>query len=471
MIWLDAVEQAQSIRRREATSVDLVREYIDRIDRLDPALHSYVTVDASGALEAAEEADMRIAQEPTDVGPLHGVAISVKDVIDVAGLPTTHSSKAFADNVRSADDPLVRRFRQAGLVVIGKTNIPEFCTSMTSSDLNGICCNPWDPERTPGGSSGGAAAALAAGLCSIAHGTDGAGSTRVPAAFCGLVGLKPTRGLVSFGPEEGKAYFGTSEPGVIARSVRDAAALLDVMVGTGDPLSAWSPRPTDSYLEQAVALCGQLRIAVTTSPPFGSVESECADAAVRVGALLESLGHHVVSGTPDWGVILQAALIPAEVPGAAGLVSPEHYELLELRNRPIAQRLAGLTVAEHAANGGSDAEVIGRVPHLLGGRGRPGFADCGHAPPFRVVGTMGADNGRAHGDLWHVSQLRPAVQPVRPACTEPSTRLEQLRAPDRRTARGSSAQRSRSPAAGRSVGGSTAVVVPPSASPHRGRLR
>lgn len=348
MIWLDALKQAQSIRRREASSVDLVREYLERIDRIDPALHSYVTVDAAGALEAAQEADRQIAEDPSNVGPLHGATVSVKDVIDVAGLPTTHSSKAFVDNARNADDPLVRRFRQAGLVVIGKTNIPEFCTSMTSSELNGICRNPWDPERTPGGSSGGAAAALAAGLCSIAHGTDGAGSTRVPAAFCGLVGLKPTRGLVSFGPEEGKAYFGTSEPGVIARSVRDAAAMLDVMVGTGDPLSAWSPRPTDTYLEQPVAVCGQLRIAVTTSPPFGSVESECADAAVRVGAVLESLGHHVVSGTPDWGVILQAALIPAEVPGAAGLVSSEHYELLEPRNRPIAQRLAGLTVAEHA---------------------------------------------------------------------------------------------------------------------------
>ena len=348
MIWWDALKQAQSIRRREASSVDLVREYLERIDRLDPALRSYVTVDAAGALEAAQEADRRIVEEPTAVGPLHGVTVSVKDVIDVAGLPTTHSSKAFAGNVTNADDPLVRRFRQAGIVVIGKTNIPEFCTSMTSSELNGICRNPWDPERTPGGSSGGAAAAMAAGLCSIAHGTDGAGSTRVPAAFCGLVGLKPTRGLVSFGPEVGKSYFGTSEPGVIARSVRDAAAMLDVMVGAGDPRSAWSPRPTDSYLEEAMTECRQLRIAVTTTPPFGSTETECANAALHVGQVLEGLGHHVVSDTPDWGIILQAALIPSEVPGPSAMVSPERYELLEPRNRPVAERLASLTVAEHA---------------------------------------------------------------------------------------------------------------------------
>ncbi len=348
MIWLDAVKQAQAIRRRETSSLDLVREYLERIDRLDPVLRSYVTIDATGALQAAEEADRQMAEDPSEVGVLHGIPVSVKDVIDVAGLPTTHSSKALVDNVPSTDDPLVRRFRLAGLVVIGKTNIPEFCTTMTTSELNGICRNPWDLERTPGGSSGGAAAAVAAGLCSIAHGTDGAGSTRVPAAFCGLVGLKPTRGLVSFGPEVGKPYFGTSEPGVIARSVQDAAAMLDVMVGTGDPLSIWSPRPTSSYMDEAMGECGPLRIAVTTSAPFGSVESECADAAVRIGAVLGELGHHVVSATPDWSVILQAARMPAEVPGAAGLVRPEHYDLLEPRNRPVVERLAALTVAEHA---------------------------------------------------------------------------------------------------------------------------
>lgn len=348
MIWMEAVKQAQAIRRRETSSLDLVREYLDRIDHLDPVLCSYVTVDATGALKAAEEADRQVVENPSTVGALHGVAVSVKDVIDVAGLPTTHSSKALVDNVSSIDDPLIRRFRQAGLVIIGKTNIPEFCTTMTSSDLNGICRNPWDLERTPGGSSGGAAAAVAAGLCSIADGTDGAGSTRVPAAFCGLVGVKPTRGLVSFGPEAGKAYFGTSEPGVLAHSVQDAAAMLDVMVGTGDPVPAWSPRPAGSYVDEAAGECGPLRIAVTTSPPFGSVERECVDAAVHVGSVLENLGHHVVSATPDWGVILQAALLPAEVPGAGGLVSPEHYELLEPRNRAVVERLAALTVVQHA---------------------------------------------------------------------------------------------------------------------------
>src|SRR4029079_634383 len=142
----------------------------------------------------------------------------VKDVIDVAGLPTTESSKALTDHVATTDAPLVHRLRDAGFIVLGKTNVPEFCTSMTSSDLNGICRNPWDLERTPSGSSGGAGAALAAGLCAVATGTDGGGSVRGPASFCGVVGTKPTRGLVTFGPEAGNAYYRTSVDGGLSHT-------------------------------------------------------------------------------------------------------------------------------------------------------------------------------------------------------------------------------------------------------------
>ncbi len=266
MIWLDAIEQAQAIRRKEVSSLELTREYLERIDRLDPSLRSFVAVDTDTALAAAERADVQVLHDQEGVGPLQGVPMSVKDVIDVAGLATTHSSKALERNVSRIDDPLVQRFRQAGLVVLGKTNVPEFCTSMTDSELNGICRNPWDLDRTPGGSSGGAAAALAAGLCSLSHGTDGAGSVRIPAAFCGLVGVKPTRGLISYGPESGPAYFGTSGPGVLTHSVRDAAAMLDVMVGTGHSAPAWSPGATHSYGAESMHHPEGLRIAVSHDP-------------------------------------------------------------------------------------------------------------------------------------------------------------------------------------------------------------
>jgi amidase len=344
----DALAQAAAIRGGVVSSVELLAETLNRIDRFDPRLRSYVAVDREGALLAAREADDRLKQVgPAGVPVFHGVPLSVKDVIDVAGLATTHSCKALADNVAAADAPLVRRFRTAGFIIVGKTNVPEFSSSMTVSEMNGVCRNPWDLDRTPGGSSGGAAAAVAARLCAIGHGTDGAGSTRVPASFCGLVGLKPSRQLVSFGPDEGEACYGTSEPGVLSRSVRDAAALLDVMVGRHSSEPVWSPRPADTYAHGLGRRVSRLKIALSTVPPFGAVSEECAQAAIDAATLLESLGHEVESATPDWGTILAAAALPPSIPGPAALVVPKQYGLLEPRDVPVINWLATMTVLEH----------------------------------------------------------------------------------------------------------------------------
>jgi amidase len=316
---------------------------------MDERIRAYVYVDADGVMAAGRDADALLKEAgPEGVPAFHGVPLSIKDVIDVAGMPTTHSCRALAHRVAATDDPLIRRFRRAGFIIVGKTNVPEFCTSMTASQLNGISRNPWNLDLTPGGSSGGAAAALAAGMCAVAHGTDGAGSTRVPASFCGLVGLKPSRQLVSFGPHERSQYFGTSEPGVLARSVRDAATVLDVMVGTGSAEPAWSPRPAQPYATASTRAPGHLRIAVCTDPPFGRVEEACAAAATTVGGILESLGHDVAPATPEWRAILVAAAGPMSVPGAAALVGPDQYGLVEPRNRPMMERLAAMTVLEHS---------------------------------------------------------------------------------------------------------------------------
>jgi amidase len=344
----DALHQAGAIRRGDITAAELLAETLERIDRFDQRLRSYVTIDAAGAVTAAKQADDELRRVGPDRVPrFHGVPLSIKDVIDVAGMPTTHSCKALVDNVADLDAPLVRRFRAAGFIILGKTNVPEFCTSMTTSELNGVCRNPWDLDRTAGGSSGGAAAAVAARLCAVAHGTDGAGSVRVPASFCGLVGLKPTRRLIAFGPDEDDLYFGTSEPGVLARSVRDAAAVLDVMVGDRSAQSSWSPRPPHSYTEQLGRGLPRLKVAVCTTPPFGAVTHDCKQAAIDGGRLLESLGHMVETAAPDWGAILVAAAGPMSVPGAAGLVNPEQYHLVEPRNRPLVSRLAAMTVLDH----------------------------------------------------------------------------------------------------------------------------
>jgi amidase len=276
------------------------------------------------------------------------VTLSLKDVVDVAGLPTTHSSKLLRDSRADHDDPIVGRFREAGFIVVGKTNLPEFCTTMTDSELNGTCRNPWDPDRTAGGSSGGAAAALSAGLCAVSHGTDGAGSVRCPASFCGLVGLKQTRGLVSFGPETGNPYYGTTVDGVLTRSVRDAAALLEVLVAGRDSGMASSGRSPLASKDAVGEDPGPLRIAVSTQAPFGQTEAQCADAAIDVGTLLETLGHHIESATPEWGDMIAVSAFPMEVPGAAALVSPDQLEDVEPRNRPMIERLMQLTVVEHA---------------------------------------------------------------------------------------------------------------------------
>ena len=292
---MPALEQARLVREGEVSSLELVELYLDRIARLDPELNAFVTVSADEARAAAREADAG------DGGaPFRGVPIGVKDLTATAGIRTTYSSRAFADNIPDFDMAVVRRLREAGFVVVGKTNTSEFgTTAFTESDLNGATRNPWDPSRTPGGSSGGAAAAVAAGLLPIAHGTDGGGSIRIPASCCGLVGLKPSRGRVSSAPYT--SLEGLSTAGPLSRTVADAAALLDVLSGyePGDPW--WAPPPERPFGEEAGADPGRLRVAVTTVPPVEApVDEACADVLRTTAKLLAELGHDVSERTPPW---------------------------------------------------------------------------------------------------------------------------------------------------------------------------
>ncbi|MCY3635576.1 MAG: amidase [bacterium] len=347
MIFEDATAQAEAIRHREMSARELVRDYIDRIDRLDHELKSFVALDADRALADAATADEAVVASPDDLAPFHGVSLSIKDVTDMAGVVTTHSCKLLKENVASNDSLIVDRFRAAGFALLGKTNIPEFCTTMTTSELNGTCRNPWDLSRTPGGSSGGAAAALAAGLCAASHGTDGAGSVRGPAGFCGLVGVLPTRGLLGFPPLEGNPYPGTSSDGVLTRSVRDCAAILASMIDPG-PAGRWAPEPSVPFSDAVESEPKPLRIAVTSDPFFGVLDAETEAAISRVGTLLEDLGHRVDERAPDWMAILAHAAGPMSVPGSAGLVSLDDINHIEPRNRPFLEREAALSVADHA---------------------------------------------------------------------------------------------------------------------------
>jgi amidase len=296
LAFLPATEQARLVREREASPVELVELYLERIDRLDPGLGAFVTVCAEEAL-----ADARVKADQPAEAPFHGVPISLKDLDTTAGIRTTFSSQAFASHVPDFDLVHIARLKAAGFVVLGKTNTPEFgTTAFTDSALNGPCRTPWDLSRNAGGSSGGGAAALAAGLCAISQGSDGGGSIRIPASCCGVFGLKPARGRVSNAPFVPGMGLGSTGP--LARTTADAAAYLDVVAGYewGDPFPA--PLPKRPFADEVGDDPGCLRVAFTTEPPFETAVDDSCVTAVRAAAeLLTELGHDVEERAPDWG--------------------------------------------------------------------------------------------------------------------------------------------------------------------------
>ncbi|HEU0246056.1 MAG TPA: amidase [Gaiellaceae bacterium] len=343
LAFLSAVEQAHLIRAREVSSVELVQLYLERIEALDPQLNSFVTIRAEDAI-----ADARASDENSGEAPFRGVPIVVKDLTATAGIRTTYSCLAFAANVPDFDTAVVRRIRGAGFVILGKSNTPEFGTvAFTESDLNGATRNPWNLELTPGGSSGGAAAALAAGLAPIAHGTDGGGSIRIPASCCGVFGLKPSRGRVSSAPFT--SLEGLSTAGPLSRTVADAACLLDVLAGyePGDPW--WAPPPERPFAETVGEHSRPLRVAVTSTPPIETtVHAECVTALSSAASLLDDLDHELVDATPPWS---EPGLLDDFI--TVWQVSPTLYpvdaELLTPLNRGLAEEARSTPAASYAA--------------------------------------------------------------------------------------------------------------------------
>ena len=347
LAFTPAVEQARLIRERRVSPVELTELYLERIERLDPQLNSFVTVDAEGARAAARAAEQALSRP--DLPPFHGVPISLKDLDVVAGIRTTMSSAPFADWVPDFDSAMVGRLRRAGFTFLGKTNTPEFGSrSVTESELNGACRNPWDTSRTSGGSSGGAAAALAAGLCGISQGSDGGGSIRIPASCCGVFGLKPSRGRISGAPTFGAIIEGFATSGPIARTVKDAAALLDVQAGyeVGDPY--WATPPERPFADEVGRDPGRLRIAVAVTPPFvAEIDPLCEEAARAAGHLLESLGHHVVEATPDWADPEYLELFGTVWAGSSAYFGMAPRDAVEPLNRALAERADRITVTEY----------------------------------------------------------------------------------------------------------------------------
>jgi amidase len=288
---------AELVRHREVHPRELVELCLRRIEALNPRLNAFRTTMAEQALAKADE-------PLSSDAPLVGVPFAIKDDLAVAGQSTTRGSRSYGPPAGD-DAEAVRRLRAAGAIPIGITNVPELMIfPWTATDANGITRNPWDLTRTPGGSSGGSAAAVASGMVPCATGSDGGGSIRIPAAACGLVGMKPTRGRVSSQPT-GEGWLGLSVFGALARTVRDSALLLDAMHGTiaGDVHSA--PPFSGKYVEAAASPPGRLRIAVSRKTPPGLIARVSADqraAWEQTGRLLEDLGHEVVERDPAYAL-------------------------------------------------------------------------------------------------------------------------------------------------------------------------
>ena len=303
----DGLGLAALVAKRQVTPEELAEEAIGRIEKHNPQLNAVVYK----MYEQGRDAARQLAGRPG--GRFRGVPFLLKDILgNYAGVPTTFGARFMADMPAAQDDTLVARFKAAGLVALAKTNVPEFgLLPTTESVLYGACHNPWSLEHSTGGSSGGSAAAVAAGIVPVAHANDGGGSIRIPASCCGLVGLKPTRGRNPLGPLLGDIIGGLICEHVVSRTVRDTAAMLDCTAGPepGDPYAA--PTPARPFFDEISAPAGRLRIAFAAKNFAGvPLHPECVAAVERTAALCAELGHVVEEASPpiDTGMMMQSFL-------------------------------------------------------------------------------------------------------------------------------------------------------------------
>jgi len=347
----DAVELALRIRSGVLSAQEAVSHAYRLIDRIDPDINAFVS---------REEVAARRDAGTTSSGPLAGVPIAMKDCVGFArGSPRRFGSRLTNVMQFDHDDEVIARYRAAGLIPIGTTNVPEFSSSLsTESVLHGPCRNPWNPAHSVGGSSGGAAAAVAYGAVPIAYANDSAGSIRVPASCCGVFGLRPSRGRVPTGPLLGEIWYGLCSHHVITRSVRDSAVALDIGAGidVGAPYGA--PNPVRPYAEECTIAPGRLRIAVSDGAAQGvALAGECSEGLAATVELLRELGHEVYAASPEYSgaelrdrvtTLLSVALaeeVPALAADAGRDIGPDtveacHRELIERGKRIAATELS-----------------------------------------------------------------------------------------------------------------------------------
>jgi amidase len=394
LAYAGIARQAELIVSGELSASDLVEVYLERIARLDPQLKAFRVVFAERArLEAAQADARRGAGERAQLErerPLLGVPIAIKEDADVAGELTSFGTSV-VEQPASADSEVVRRLRAAGAIVIGKTNVPELTLwPFTETPTFGATRNPWNVQYTPGGSSGGSGAAVAAGLAGGALGSDGLGSIRIPASFCGLYGIKPQRDRIAIAPHDGGArygWYGLAVYGPLTHTVADAALFLDA--------TAQTPPAAGTFREAAARTPGRLKIAVSTKPVLPQpVDRGVVDAVQRTAELLRSLGHEVIERDPDYPPWLGPHLLARYLRGAYGsAMDLGNVQRMERRSRQIVAlgRLVGEAGVQRAL--ASEAALAARVGRL--------FEDCDVllTPTLaRPALPIGAYEGR--GALW-----------------------------------------------------------------------
>jgi amidase len=409
---LSAADLVRRITAGQATAAEAVEASLERIQRRDPGVNAFSVVLADDARVEAARLDARRAAGET-TGPLHGVPVAIKEEIDVAGCVTTFGGRG--NTTPAADDgEVVRRLRQAGAVIVGKTRMPEFGQwPFTESVDGGITRNPWDRTRTPGGSSGGSAAAVALGMVPVAIGGDGGGSIRIPAACCGLFGLKPTRGRVTTHPMP-HLWWALGTTGPLTRTVLDSALVYDVIRGnvTGDMFTA--PEPPTSFIAAAGTEPRALRIGWSVKPVVRGVRParEHVAAVEETAGLLEGLGHDVREVDPDYPGTTVLAFIPQFLGGVhAEADAVEHPERLEPRTRlvyelgrPVSRSVldramaAGERIAQRANRVFDDVDVL-LTPTIPGRPGPVGV--LAGTRPVRVAAA--STRMIAWTSLWNVT--------------------------------------------------------------------
>jgi len=359
-----AARQAEMVRAGEISPTELVELHLGRIERLEPQLNAFRIVLGERALAEAKQAEARI--KAGEERPLLGVPIAIKDSVHVTGEVTMHGTDAFTEPARE-DSEMVRRLREAGAIVIGKTHLPELAIcGFTESASWGVSHNPWNLQRTPGGSSGGSAAAVAAGMVPIASASDGGGSIRLPAASCGLFGLKPQRGRISLAPDA-EHWRGMSVNGCESRSVIDTALYLDVTSGGSTEPGAPDP-PERPFVEAAQTSPGKLRIAWSTKPPRAAlpptIDETVKRATAETAQILASLGHDVSEQDPDWGTIGNN-MTPRYLRGISDDVEAvPHPERLERRTvgfGKLGRRIPEGQARKARAAEAADRDRVGRI--------------------------------------------------------------------------------------------------------------